>query len=135
MRSPKTVNDLVCISRPVATSRGWPTSSGTPVHVDTALVEEPKRELLAKYSSGRRVEPISRDGAAADQIDDQFGTILATELVDPGFEGAEDPLFRGQFFKAPCRRRHVLSEEIHVVDDSPVGRQSRRSRAVRAGSR
>jgi hypothetical protein len=62
-----------------------------------------------------------RDGAAADQVDDQFGTILATELVDPGFEGAEDPLFRGQFLQAPGRRRHVLSEEIHVVDDSPVG--------------
>jgi hypothetical protein len=94
---------------------------GYPVHGDAALVEEPKRELLAKYSSGRRVEPVLRDGAAADQIDDQFGTILATELVDPGFEGAEDPLFRGQFLEAPGRRRHVLSEEIHVVDDSPVG--------------
>src|SRR5215469_6655708 len=94
---------------------------GYAVHVDAALVEEPKRELLAKYSSGRRVELVLRDGAAADQIDDQFGTILATKLVDPGFEGAEDPLFRGQFLEAPGGRRHVLSEEIHVVDDSPVG--------------
>src|SRR6516225_164893 len=94
---------------------------GYPVHVDAALVEESKRELLAKYPGGRCVEPVLRDGAAADQIDDQFGTILATELVDPGFEGAQDPLFRGQFLKAPGRRRHVLSKEVHVVDDSPVG--------------
>src|SRR6516165_6797683 len=92
---------------------------GYPVHVDAALVEEPKRELLAKYSSGRRVEPVLRDGTAADQIDDQFGTVLATELVDPGFEGAQDPLFGGQFLQAPDRRGHVLAEEIHIVDDSP----------------
>jgi hypothetical protein len=87
---------------------------GYPVHVDAALVEEPNRELLAKYSSRRRVEPVLRDGVAADQIDDQFGTILATELVDPGFEGAEDPLFRGQFLKAPGTRRQFPDRALRA---------------------
>src|SRR6516164_8598127 len=121
MRSPKTVNDLVCISRPVATSRGWPTSSGTRSTSTRRWSKSPSANFSRRI---RAADASSRSCVTAPprtRSTTNSGQYSPPNWSTPASRARRILCSGGQFLEAPGTRWHVLSEEIHVVDDSPVG--------------